>query len=928
MIDVLWLSLHDDIRARGYADQCLLEELMAGTLWRAPGHPTFRHHEGGFDALPADAPGAVVVIPARWHVQDADRIATWLYRLGWALVILTGDEEGVFPRHKLANVQMRRWVQTPVAGSVTGTDRPLGDGWAWSYREHLPADPLDKPLNWFFAGQISHRSRQELAGALSRRRRGDGRVIETAGFMEGVDIAEYAAGMVAAKVAPCPAGPQTPDTFRLFEALEAGCIPIVESPEYWQTLFGDEHPLPVLRSWTDIDQAIDELVREWPANANRIFAWWQHHKRELAYALRDDLVSVRQTDDSEPTVDDRITVLIPTSPIPSHPDTSVIEQTVASVRERLPRAEILVMVDGVRAEQEGRRADYAEYTRRLLWLANNRWRNVLPVLHDEHLHQAEMTRRVLDLVRTPAILFVEHDTPLFGEQLPWQSLLDGLQEGTCNLIRLHHEASILEPHRHLVLDAEPHDVAGAPLLRTVQWSQRPHLARTDFYRDMLTRFFGREARTMIEDSMYGVLVTHWQEYGYEGWERFRTWIYAPSGDMKRSTHLDGREGESKYEMRWAYDTPMVPFGAPNPHRDVPAAYVAPREISRAIRVGLFGARADRRGLAVQTSELARHLQPAKVFGIDMGDLSPYPCSWREYNPATLAVARHDRIFEVDVRNWLADLDVVLGCETFYLPWFTRLCADMKIHTILVANYEFTHHILAPDWAPIPDVLAVPTTWNMERLPDPVLLPHGVDRQRLPYRQRTEAKTFLHVIGHPAAHDRAGTRVLWEALGFVSQPMHVVVRSMQPCRAPMRYGAHIDLEVHIGDMPDYWQLYDDTDVLVLPRRYGGQSLPMNEALSSGLVVLMPDAEPQRQILPPGMRLPCQSRREFNSLVGPIPLHDVSPRDLARRMDELAARPAEVASLSAEADRIAAGISWDVLIPHYEELFARLATRAAA
>ena len=32
---------------------------------------------------------------------------------------------------------------------------------------------------------------------------------------------------------PCPRGNSSPDTFRLYEALEAGSIPIVERDEYW-----------------------------------------------------------------------------------------------------------------------------------------------------------------------------------------------------------------------------------------------------------------------------------------------------------------------------------------------------------------------------------------------------------------------------------------------------------------------------------------------------------------------------------------------------------------------------------------------------------------------------------------------------------------------------------------------------------------------
>ena len=44
---------------------------------------------------------------------------------------------------------------------------------------------------------------------------------------------------------------------------------------------------------------------------------------------------------------DLVTVLIPVSPIPSHPSTEVLDVTIDSIRTRLPDAEIIIMFDGV-----------------------------------------------------------------------------------------------------------------------------------------------------------------------------------------------------------------------------------------------------------------------------------------------------------------------------------------------------------------------------------------------------------------------------------------------------------------------------------------------------------------------------------------------------------------------------------------------------
>ena len=73
----------------------------------------------------------------------------------------------------------------------------------------------------------------------------------------------------------------------------------------------------------------------------------------------------------------------------------MIEQTIRDIRANLPDCEIIIMLDGIRPEQEDRRGAYEEYKRRLLWLAHHTWHNVLPIIFDEHMHQAAMTREAL-----------------------------------------------------------------------------------------------------------------------------------------------------------------------------------------------------------------------------------------------------------------------------------------------------------------------------------------------------------------------------------------------------------------------------------------------------------------------------------------------------------------------------------------------------
>lgn len=560
-VPVLWVSRHPEILARGYADEGFLEAMLARSVWTPADPITFEHHEVR-DDFP-DVEGAFVVLPARHHADDDD--VDWfvgqLERLTFAVVLLAGDEAWEFPWERVNETATRRvWTMQPIpaharlsgvlpGGWYPGTDEAMAD-------EEKQAG--ERPLDWFFAGQVTHERRRLCVDQLRVMTNERTVLHETEGYLQGMPQRDYWNLMAGAKVVPCPSGPCTVDTARPLEALEAHAIPIVDllrpgdvdQFDYWKLCFGEDCPLPGLREWHKFPVALAQSLDGWPANANRLSAWWQGWKRRITLQLDDDLraVSGIQREPTDPN--DSITVIVPTSPIPSHPDTAVIEATIASLREQLPTAEILVTIDGVRPEQAHRQADYDEYVRRLLWLTDHHWHNVLPLLMDEWLHQANCTRRALEEVRTPLILFVEHDTPILGE-IDWPSLCGFVQSGEANVVRLHHETTILRDHTSIMLDKQTRWVGPdqrLPLRRTRAWWQRPHVASARFYRERIMAMFTESSRSMIEDAVYGPMSSDCTDHGEAGWWDWRVWIYTPPGDIKRSTHLDGRDTDEKYEM--------------------------------------------------------------------------------------------------------------------------------------------------------------------------------------------------------------------------------------------------------------------------------------------------------------------------------------------------------------------------------------------
>lgn len=557
-IPVIWLSYYKETPNKGYWDYAMLEEFFRGEAWNPVGNFEYEFCETG--SLPV-IDGAVVVIPGRYHADDIDKINREVAQWKWCLFIIMGDEESLFDITKLEHPNMKVWVMSPRPGSTA--DRFLPNGYTSNTRKDLKdIRPVVKSLDWFFSGQITHQRRQEAAHAMRNLKTYDNipsMYKETEGFTQGFHPKEYYKYMSQAKIAPCPSGPELPDSFRVYEALEAAAIPVADAttskpyPDgFWTNLFGEEPPFPIIREWESLyGYMVENLLPEFPEKNNQIFAWWQNWKRNFAYWFVEDitLLSGHVPSYKEKGLRDKVTVLISSSPSYKHPSTDMIEQTINDVRVHLPDSEIIIMLDGVRPEQEFRRSDYEEYKRRLLWKCNHEWTNVLPLVFTEHLHQANCTMKALEYVKTPTILFVEHDTPLTPDcDIPFEDIVSAITYGELNVVRFHFEAVIPEPHIPLMMGE--FNVFGVNYLRTRQWSQRPHLASTSFYKDMLERYFTQDSRTMIEDVVYGAVENDCRDDGLMGWYKWRLAIYAPEGNLKRSYNLDGRGEEAKYEMRF------------------------------------------------------------------------------------------------------------------------------------------------------------------------------------------------------------------------------------------------------------------------------------------------------------------------------------------------------------------------------------------
>ena len=306
MTNVLWY-----LKRQLCYDQTLINTLFSG--------PEFAHHE--FDrtndcTITADF-GAIVVIPGRQCVEppanDVPMLRAMLQRMKWAVVLITGDEESRFPFQELMLPNTRVWVMSPVQGKhdILGK-RHLINGSQPHLRAALTPHKgkivwelnANKDLDWFFAGQITHPRREQCARVL--RGMPKGKLIETKGFLQGVPPAEYYADMLRAKVVPCPSGPVELSTARIFEAIECGCVPVVDSvtpypeyanaakPGYWDWFFGGPVPFSVIYNWEHLPKHMEWIFSDFDGIQGRIYSWWQDYKTGFRNRVMADVQALKE----------------------------------------------------------------------------------------------------------------------------------------------------------------------------------------------------------------------------------------------------------------------------------------------------------------------------------------------------------------------------------------------------------------------------------------------------------------------------------------------------------------------------------------------------------------------------------------------------------------------------------------------------------
>jgi hypothetical protein len=101
---------------------------------------------------------------------------------------------------------------------------------------------------------------------------------------------------------PAPHGWFVIDSFRVTEALEAGCIPIVERDPYWKELYGEDVPFIQIDDWADAPSIVNTLLND-PDQLEEFrqqcYTWWTDIKNDVTDGVEDlvrQMLSINKTE--------------------------------------------------------------------------------------------------------------------------------------------------------------------------------------------------------------------------------------------------------------------------------------------------------------------------------------------------------------------------------------------------------------------------------------------------------------------------------------------------------------------------------------------------------------------------------------------------------------------------------------------------------
>jgi GR25 family glycosyltransferase involved in LPS biosynthesis len=224
---------------------------------------------------PNDCP---IVLLQRPHVQAITRVLRAWSDAGARFRILHLSDEFVEPERRDPLVAytlkgcvgvLRNYLREDLPPGTEEKVRIIPLGYRWAPRiaddmkvlEHTPNLPF-RDHHWSFFGTDWNGRGELLKPLLTAKLHGKCRLLAGWNDASGLTREEYLGGMLDSVFVPCPDG-NNPETFRFYEALQAGCIPLVvktKRNEAWFTWVSKHLPLITNGSWEETIRIMVSLL--------------------------------------------------------------------------------------------------------------------------------------------------------------------------------------------------------------------------------------------------------------------------------------------------------------------------------------------------------------------------------------------------------------------------------------------------------------------------------------------------------------------------------------------------------------------------------------------------------------------------------------------------------------------------------------------
>lgn len=275
---------------RGNWDCSLLRKVIEG---RYGGSINFEEVEGTFEQHKLwnekqKRPGGIVIFGYQENPQE---LIGFLNSLDWFIFIYVSDEcnrldFSQLPKHGKIWTQCWTTAQQPV-------DRHLLLGWRYDTEEIIQRLNKDKKYLWSFVGQVQAQ-RVETFKEFEKIK--NGKLVKTTDFggtkEDGLPYEDYLQIFCNSKIVLCPMGNNCADSFRLYEALEAGALPIVEDAKYWEEF---KIPFPCVEHWAAAKWIIHDYElhpEKLASDTEKAVMWWREYKRKVLRDLEADIKSL------------------------------------------------------------------------------------------------------------------------------------------------------------------------------------------------------------------------------------------------------------------------------------------------------------------------------------------------------------------------------------------------------------------------------------------------------------------------------------------------------------------------------------------------------------------------------------------------------------------------------------------------------------